>query len=167
MVSAITFTTPEGLTTEEKPFEGIAVHRFRHPTARMELCLLCGPWDWLMRVATQTKVRFVPPEGRAMTDADRELLAGLFVAAVQADLVLELAGAGRPAAQVAEDRKGRTTQGYVFASKALQSGSVTQGTSVVFDPAAMNAAIIGYRSAAEHAADVKNWSETILQSVAF
>ena len=167
MAKKIKFATPEGLKAEPQELENLSICRLRHPTARMELSVLYGPWDELMNVATRTAVRYIPPEGKAITDKDRETLGRMFVGAVQADLDAALAGDGRDASRIAEERTGRTTQGYVFVSQVLDSGGVAQGTSVVFAPAAMNAAIVGFRSAAAHVADVKTWSETVLQSIGF
>jgi hypothetical protein len=167
-MAGIKFATPQGLKAECNEFDAITVCRLRHPTARMELSVLSGPWDALMKAATQTSVRYFPPEGKAMTDKDREMLGRTFLGAVKADLDASLAGEGQEPSRIAEEHKGRTTAGYVFLSQILESdGGVAQGTSVVFDPGAMRAALVAFRSAAAHVADVKKWSDAVGQSIGF
>jgi hypothetical protein len=168
MADSIRFAAPEGLELRRKSLGDVELHQFRHPTARMELNLLFGAWEALAKAATPTSVRYEPPSGKAMTDADREALGRIFLGAVHADLNVDLVGSGEEPAKSVEERAGRTARGCVFAAQLLESaGGVAQGTTVVFDPASSRAALVAFRSAAAHVADARRWSEEVVQSIAF
>ena len=137
--------------------------RFSEDEKRIDFTVMTGALLAMTAIASETKVSFYPPEGKPITWADRETIAGLFLGTLEADLIME---SGAPAIQTLDAGNGETQHGLRFRKQswALPGGGI-QSVVILLDPKGDQDVIIASRAANESAALQKSCLEAIVQSL--
>lgn len=162
-VGRFTLLAPASFVFRTAKRSGVDLIRFSDDEKRIEITIMAGPLLEMTAFASQTKISFLPPEGRSVTLADRNTIAGLFLGALEADLVMESEG---PDIQTLYERNGQTRHGlhYQDHSWAMPRGG-TQCAAVLLDSEGDHDLIIASRAADESATLQKSCMDSIIQSV--
>lgn len=150
--AGITYDRPTELTERIQRLEGVAIVRLRNPKYLLEISIMVGPFDRVLRNASATSIRH---EGGPK---DGEMLGRLFLGTLRAD-----AGGG----EVTSETSGKTAAGYAFLEQSFRMETVVQCAVLLFHPAAETVALFAYRGNEKHAKKLADWKRRIVESLRF
>ena len=162
----ITFQKPAELEMRTQVMDEMTVFRLGNPDFRMEINILAGPLLDVIKNATATRISYYPPEGKTISENDRDLIGNLFLAGIEGDSVLDTGSEVTPLTDV----KGTNNAGYPYMERshlAYPDKSVFECTTIVFDTASDHVAVIGCRANDSVQDQVAQWKEKIIQDMVF